>query len=53
MADISTELIGKAEELSALAEFVDALADGPRAFLVEGEAGIGSTTLWRAGVQRA
>jgi DNA-binding CsgD family transcriptional regulator len=47
------ELIGKAEELSALTGFIEALAEGPRAFLVEGEAGIGKTTVWQAGLQLA
>ena len=47
------ELIGKAEELSALAGFIEALAEGPRALLVEGEAGIGKTTVWQAGVRAA
>ncbi len=51
--NIPKELIGKAEELSALAGFIEALAEGPRAFVVEGEAGIGKTTVWQAGVRAA
>jgi DNA-binding CsgD family transcriptional regulator len=33
--------------------FVDALEDGPRGLLIEGEAGIGKTTLWRAALAEA
>src|SRR5262249_15226044 len=49
MPNISKDLIGKAEELAALTGFVEALAEGPRAFLIEGEAGIGKTTVWQGG----
>ena len=33
--------------------FVGALADGPAALLVEGDAGIGKTTVWRAAAAAA
>ncbi|MGH4024342.1 MAG: AAA family ATPase, partial [Pseudonocardiaceae bacterium] len=36
-----------------MAAFVDGLAAGPAALLVEGEAGIGKTTVWRAAVAAA
>jgi len=40
-------------EEAALNEFLDAAASAPAALLVDGEAGIGKTTLWVAGLQRA
>jgi len=40
-------------ELARLEAFVEGTADGPPRLLLEGEAGIGKTTLWRAGVERA
>lgn len=47
------DVIGREAELHALAAFLDALAAGPAALLLEGEAGIGKTTLWLAAVERA
>jgi predicted ATPase len=46
-------LIGRNEELARLEAFVEGATDGPTRLLLEGEAGIGKTTLWRAGVERA
>ncbi len=40
-------------EEAALNEFLDAAASALAALLVDGEAGIGKTTLWVAGLQRA
>ena len=51
--DAAQELIGRHEELSLLAGFLARLAAGPRALLVEGEAGIGKTALWQAGLAGA
>src|SRR5206468_10102665 len=48
----STATIGRDEELAVLRAFATDLA-GPSALVVEGEAGIGKTTLWRAGVDYA
>src|SRR5919198_3541175 len=46
-------VVGRDLELAAIASFLD-LADGaPRALVVEGEAGIGKTTLCRASVRSA
>ena len=42
-----TDVVGRAEEVAALAEFLDARARLPGVLLLEGEAGIGKTTLWR------
>ena len=48
-------LVGRADELAALHEFLaDACdADGPRALVFEGPAGIGKTTLWSAALDEA
>ncbi|MDN5861396.1 MAG: AAA family ATPase, partial [Pseudonocardia sp.] len=45
--------IGRDAELATVNRFLDAVADGPSALLVEGVAGIGKTTLWRAAVTTA
>lgn len=47
--EAGTEIVGREEELARIAEFVGR-ADGPDALVVQGEAGIGKTTLWRAGI---
>jgi DNA-binding CsgD family transcriptional regulator len=47
------ELIGRQQEFSLLARFLASLVAGPRALLVEGEAGIGKTALWQAGLTHA
>src|SRR6266487_3244454 len=51
--DAAQELIGRQEELSLLTGFLADLAAGPRALLVEGEAAIGKTALWQAGLAQA
>ena len=38
-------VIGRERELSSLERFLDALAEGPAGLLIEGELGIGKTTL--------
>jgi DNA-binding CsgD family transcriptional regulator len=48
----STATVGRDEELAVLCAFATDLA-GPTALVVEGEAGIGKTTIWRAGVEYA
>lgn len=47
------EIVGRERELAALAGFVDEAPRRPRALVLEGEAGIGKTTLWRAGLEAA
>ncbi len=47
------EVVGRDEELSVVAAFVDESRDGPAALVLEGDAGIGKSTLWQAGVERA
>ena len=50
MAD---EIIGRREELLALEGFLEAVPEGGPALLLEGDAGIGKTVLWREGVRLA
>jgi DNA-binding CsgD family transcriptional regulator len=45
-------ILGREEELAAIARFIDD-EHSPRALLLEGEAGIGKSTLWRAGLRLA
>ena len=45
------EIVGRVAELDALTSWLD--GSGPPILLLEGEAGIGKTTLWRAGVEEA
>lgn len=44
-------VIGRSDERAAVHSFLG--AGGPAALLIEGDAGIGKTTLWRAGVDEA
>src|SRR3954465_15613810 len=46
-------LVGRDRELAELEAFLDAAVTAPRALLLEGEPGIGKTTLWQAGVDSA
>ena len=41
-------IVGRERELASIARFVEELTDQPRVLLLEGEAGIGKTVLWRA-----
>ena len=45
--------IGRGSELGSIARFLDAVPTGPSALVIEGEAGIGKTTLWNEGVAEA
>jgi AAA ATPase domain len=49
----SERIIGRREELQALARFVDAIPTGGQALLLEGDAGIGKTALWQEGMAAA
>ena len=46
-------LVGREQELGELARFLDAVPAGPVGLLLEGDAGIGKTTLWREAVLEA
>jgi len=47
------EVVGREVELAAVFRFLDALPAGPCTLLIEGEAGIGKTTVWAEGVEEA
>jgi DNA-binding CsgD family transcriptional regulator len=47
------EIIGREEELGAIQAFLAEVEQGPTALVLSGEAGIGKTILWEAGVEDA
>ena len=47
------EVVGRESEIDSVHAFLDAVPGGPVALLIEGEAGIGKTTLWRQGIADA
>ena len=51
MAVALTGVVGRDEELSALATFLD--DDLPAALVLAGEAGIGKTTVWKSALEHA
>jgi predicted ATPase len=53
MSGPSISVTGREPEIGAIRRFLDHLADGPGALVIEGSAGIGKTTLWSAGVLEA
>src|SRR5437870_6486993 len=50
---MTLEIIAREGELAVVEAFLDRPAEGPRALVLEGEAGIGKSTLWLAGVAAA
>jgi DNA-binding CsgD family transcriptional regulator len=50
---MATAVISRDEELAAIGAFLDGVWSGPRALVFAGEAGIGKTILWGAGVAQA
>jgi DNA-binding CsgD family transcriptional regulator len=46
-------VVGRETELAAVDEVLVAAREGLRMLVVEGEAGIGKTTIWREGIERA
>jgi DNA-binding CsgD family transcriptional regulator len=52
MAITAADVVGREDELAAIAEFLQAEAR-PCAVVVEGEPGIGKTTVWRVAVEQA
>ena len=44
---------GRTTELARIGSFLDEVASHPATLLIEGEAGIGKTTLWSAGIDQA
>ena len=49
----SRGVLGRGREVGVVAAFLDGLPSGPSGLLLEGEAGIGKTTVWAAGVADA
>lgn len=45
-----TAVVGRDRELAEIASFLDLADEAPRVLLLEGEPGIGKSTLWRGGV---
>jgi DNA-binding CsgD family transcriptional regulator len=50
---VAVEIVGRDDEVAALHAFFDGAGEGPRAAVLEGEAGIGKTTIWLAGLEAA
>src|SRR5215216_4133569 len=50
---MTVEIVGRDEELRSLSAFLDRTTEGPAALVLEGEAGIGKSTLWLAGIEAA
>ena len=46
-------LIGREDELAAITAWLGAVAEGPAAFVIAGDPGIGKTSLWQAGIRDA
>jgi DNA-binding CsgD family transcriptional regulator len=47
------EIVGREAELASVNAFIEGAGGGPAALVLEGEAGIGKSTLWEAGVEHA
>src|SRR5882757_2857091 len=47
------DLIGRAGELQAVDRFLELASHGLASLVIEGDAGIGKTALWRASLERA
>jgi DNA-binding CsgD family transcriptional regulator len=50
---MALEIVGRDEELDLLHAVLERAAGGPTALILEGEAGIGKSTLWLTGVETA
>ena len=50
---MAADIVGREVELAAIQAFLERPAEGPVALVLEGEAGIGKSTLWLTGVEAA
>jgi DNA-binding CsgD family transcriptional regulator len=50
---MTSRVLGRDNELHAIGQFLDSLTQGPCALVLEGDAGIGKTALWREGLASA
>jgi DNA-binding CsgD family transcriptional regulator len=50
---VPDEVVGRGVELAAVGRFIERAAQSLAALVLEGEAGIGKTTIWETGVQMA
>ena len=50
---MAIEIVGREGEVAALHAFFDRAGEGPASVVLEGDAGIGKSTLWLAGVEAA
>jgi DNA-binding NarL/FixJ family response regulator len=50
---MAVRMFGRDEELAAITDFLEEAPASPAALLIEGEPGIGKTTLWQAGMEAA
>jgi DNA-binding CsgD family transcriptional regulator len=50
---MSITVVGRDAELASIRDFVATISDGATALVLEGEAGVGKTTLWAAGIEQA
>ncbi len=50
---MTSTVVGRETELATIGRLLDSVTDGPAVLLLVGEAGIGKSTLWQAGVRTA
>jgi DNA-binding CsgD family transcriptional regulator len=48
-----SEIFGRSRELESIGDFLRVAERGPRAFVIEGDVGVGKSTLWMTGVEQA
>jgi hypothetical protein len=53
MSPVRRHVVGRTDELETIHQYFQSDASAPRALVIEGEAGIGKTTLWMAGLDHA
>ena len=49
----ASEIVGRGTERQAVMEFLGGISSGPIALVIEGDPGIGKSTIWRDGVAQA